>query len=429
MYLRTRALTLLLAATAAIFTLNTAHAQSARIDLPAGYASTAEEDLPVMSRNRPEYDAKGVPLGGFRFFPDLKVVGAYETNIFRTQTNTVDDFFVDIAPSFRLQSEWTRHLLEVYGGLNNYNYARNTSENLTDWNVGADGRYDIAGGTSVYANGSASELHEARSSPNVTGFQASPNRYFLYHGEATGTIQPNRLGFTAGGTIDSFDYENTPLIGGGFLNNSDRDYDEYQGFLKAFYDFSPGYSGFFRAAYDSRKFHQFLDRSGFHRSSDGYRVDGGLNFQISHLLLGEAYVGYLSQDFAAPLQDVSGIDYSARLDWLATPLLTVHFQAARTLTQVILAGVSVSDDDIFGVSADYELYRNVILRAHGNYVSSTFVGSTRRDQSPDVGVAIKYLMNRNMSVDLGYNYSERATNVTGSNFHNSQVTLGLNLHL
>jgi len=45
------------------------------------------------------------------------------------------------------------------------------------------------------------------------------------------------------GSADNYTYLNTPLIGGGFLNNKDRSLHEYQGYAKASYDFSPGYSG------------------------------------------------------------------------------------------------------------------------------------------------------------------------------------------
>jgi hypothetical protein len=390
--------------------------------------STAVEDIPVMSRPRPEYDPLGVRVGTFVLYPKMELSATYDDNVYRTQNALVDDTFITISPTFRLESQWSRHMLEVYGGLNDYQYTSQTSLDVADWNLGADGRYDVSGAASLFANGSIAEQHESLSSPNVVGFQKTPTRFYDGHAEFNASYQPNRLGFSAEGAFDRFYYLNTPLFGGGLQNNKDRNFNEYQASAKAYYDFSPGYSGFLRVAYDSRDFEQYLDRTGVHRSSIGYRVDGGVDLQISHLVDGELYVGYLTQKFTAPLRDVDGVDFSARLNWLATPLLTVHLNAARILTQVILAGASVSDDKSVGISADYELLRNVILQAHATYVDSTYPGITRHDESPDLGFGAKYFLNRNLSVDFKYDYSERATNLVGARFQDHQVMIGLNIY-
>jgi hypothetical protein len=62
-------------------------AQAQPADVPSMRPSTAEEDLPVMSRPRPEYDAKGLPLGGFRLFPTLSFGTTYDTYFFSTYLN------------------------------------------------------------------------------------------------------------------------------------------------------------------------------------------------------------------------------------------------------------------------------------------------------------------------------------------------------
>jgi hypothetical protein len=399
------------------------------INLAPDYVPTADEDYPVMARPRPEYDAKGIPLGGFRLFPTLDLGGSYDSNILRTDTDYVDDYIFNIVPTYKIQSQWNQHMLEFYGGLNDYQYAQNTSENVTTWNAGADGRYDVTGGTFLYANGVATHLFESRSSPNSIGLQAAPNEYFQYHGELSGTYQPNRLGVSLGGQIDSYIYQYTPMIGGGYEDNQDRNMTEYQAFAKALYDFSPGYSGFVRAVYDDRAFDQFLDRTGVHRSSLGYRIDGGVDLQLSHLISGEIYLGYLQQDFAKPLPNVDGLDYSVRIDWLATPLLTVHLQGGRSLTQVILQETSVSDDKSVGLSADYELLRNLIIQASGNYIDSTYPGIAREDEYPQFGVGARYLINNYASAHLSYTYSERTTNIPVSGFNDNLIALSLDLHI
>jgi hypothetical protein len=396
-----------------------------QISLPV---ATDIEDLPVIARPRPDYDPLGIPVGGFLLFPQLTTDGTYDSNVFRTTDNTLDDLYFTVSPSLRLRSNWGPDSLEFYGGTNAYLYLRYSHENLADWDVGTDGRYDIAEGIAVYGNGTVSEAHESLASPNVIGNQQSPTRYYDKHIDVSTTVQPNRLGFNAGGIFDRYDYVDTPLIGGGLEDNNDRNFDDYQAFAKAFYEFSPGYTLFLRSSYESRQFDQFLDRNGLHRSSTGYHADGGAELQPTHLISGEVYVGYLKYDFSTPLVDVGGLDYGAKLDWLATPLITVHLEGGRTLNQIILVGASIQDSKSVTLSADYELLRNLIIQARADYIDSSYPGITRHDKEPDFGIGGKYLINHTISLDMNYMLTKRSTNALGGTFNNNEVTVGITLH-
>ena len=401
------------------------------------YIGMTPQDVGVLNRARPAYDAKGIPLGGFRLFPTLDLDASYDDNVFRVPA-AQSDYFFTISPALRLQSQWGRHFFEIYAGLNNYEYTTFSKEDLTDWRVGADGRLDISRAAMLTANAYYSEMHELWSSPNnVVGYQAAPNRNYQTHADVQTTYRPNRLGIGFGGSFDRYDWLNTPRIGGGTLYNTDRNLDEYQGYAKIYYDFSPGYSGFLRASYDERDFDLYADRSNLHRSSHGFRVNGGLDMQITHLLAGELFVGYLDQSFAQhvhlpvtpALSNVSGFDYGAQLDWYVSPTFTAHLSGSRQLADIIITGASVADNKMVAVSADYEFRPNIILQARASYTDSSFAGTTRTDTYPGAGVGVKYLINRYVSADLNYNYSERSTDVSGAQYTDNTISIGLSLHV
>lgn len=393
------------------------------------YVGMTEQDVGVMDRARPAYDAKGIALGGFRLFSGLNTSATYDDNVFRTNAPSSDWFFT-IAPSARLKSQWGRHFLELYSGLNYYNYQSYTDQNLTDWNVGTDGKLDISRSANMSANVFYGQMHELWSAPNnIAGYQAAPNRYFQTHVDVSSVYQPNRLGFGLGGVFDNYNWTNTPRIGGGFLYNDDRDSNEYQAYAKAYYDFSPGYSAYLKVSYDERDFDMFYDRAGLHRSSHGYRIDGGLNLQISHLVSGEVFVGYMQQNFSAPLSDISGIDFGAQLDWYVSPILTAHISGKRTLDNVILSGVSAADNKSVLFSADYEFRPNIIVQGRAGYTNTRYVGSGRTDDYPTAGIGISYLVNRYASLNVNYNYSERSTDTAALSYTNNTVSIGLALHI
>ena len=386
----------------------------------------------VLERERPAYDAKGIPLGGFRLYPRLNFDTAYDDNVFRLPAGQSDWYFRE-TPTLRLRSQWGQHFLEVFGGADNYNYARFSSLDLTDWNLGAAGRYDIARGISVAGTNTYGEYHEALYSPNTVGSQISPTRFHKNHSEVTASYHPASLGIGAGFSLDRLTYASVPLLGGGLVGNTDRNQKAYQAYIRGFYDFSPGYSAFVKASYDSRVFDQFLDRSGFHRSSNGFRLDGGVDLRLTNLIDGEIFVGYLEQHYAqnvpTPLKNIAGLDYGGQLNWYPTQLMTVHLTASHTISDVIISGVSASEDESAKLSAEYELGYNLIAQAYGEYTHSHLQGSSRSDDYPSAGISLKYFMNAYLSANLSYDHAERSSNIATANYQDNMIGFRITGHI
>ncbi len=395
-------------------------------------APASAQAVGVLERERPAYDAKGIPLGGFRLYPRLNFDTAFDDNVFRLPAAQSDWYFRE-TPTLRLRSQWGQHFLEVYGGADNYNYSRFSSLDLTDWNMGAAGRYDIARGISLAGSNTYGEYHEALYSPNTVGNQISPTRFHKNHSEVTASYHPASLGIGAGFSVDRLTYASVPLLGGGLIGNSDRNQKQYQAYVRSFYDFSPGYTAFVKVAYDSRVFDQFLDRSGFHRSSNGFRLDGGVDLQITNLIDGEIFVGYLEQHYAqnvpTPLKSIAGLDYGGQLNWYPTQLMTVHVTAAHTVSDVIISGVSASEDENVKLSAEYELGYNLIAQAYGEYTHSSLQGSSRSDDYPSGGINLKYLMNEYLSANLSYDYSERVSNIAAARYQDNMISFRITGHI
>ncbi len=392
----------------------------------------AAQAIGVLDRARPAYDPKGIPLGGFRLYPQLNVDTAFDDNVFRLP-NGQSDWYVRESPVVRVQSEWEQHFVEIFGGVDNYNYGRFSSLDLTDWNVGGAGRYDIMRGAAIAVNGTYGEYHEPLYSPNTVGNQISPSKFHKGHAEISGSYQPNRIGVSGGFTFDRLTYDSASLLGGGLLDNVDRNENEYQAYIRSFYDFSPGYTGFVKVTYDSRAFDQYFDRSGFHRSSIVFNIACGVDLEISNLIYGEVFAGYLEQHYAQnlpnPLNNIAGLDFGGKLNWYPTELLTVHLSADHLVSDVILSGVSASLDDAAKLSAECELGYNVIAQAYGGYTHSRLQGSSRSDDYPSAGVNVRYLMNEYLSANVSYDYGERSSTIPTADYRDNMISLRLTGHV
>jgi hypothetical protein len=393
------------------------------------FSAWADEAVGVMDRPRPDYDAKGLPLGGFRLRPALDIGATATDNVFATQAGKENDIYYSITPSFDLKSDWSRHQIELKGSLTRYQYSKHSSESRTDWDIGASARIDVLRGTMIEGASSYSMSHEPRYSPDQPGGAKRPTEFSLAHSEVTFTHQPNRFGISLGANFDRFDFSPTPLIGGGEFNNDDRNRDQYGVFAKVSYAVTPDMGVFLRGAYDQHRYDQNIDHNGFDRDSNAYHVGAGLEFFPTHLIKGELFGGYVNESFKKPFNNTSAFDYGAKLTWYATPLMTLHLTASRMFNDTTIIGASATDDQSFGASLDYELLRNLILQTSVNYTDRKFDGITRDDKYLEAAFNAKWLINRYMSANIGYVYTNRNSSVPGQDFTDNAVMAGLHLQL
>ena len=109
--------------------------------------------------------------------------------------------------------------------------------------------------------------------------------------------------------------------------------------------------------------------------------------------------------------------------------MTVHLTASHTISDVILSGVSASEDESGKLSAEYELGYNLIAQAYGEYTHSHLQGSARTDNYPSTGVSVKYLMNEYLSANLSYDYGERSSNIAAANYQDNMISFRVTGHI
>ena len=393
---------------------------------PAGSEQTAAQ---LSAADHSLFSAKGLPLGSFRLFPTLELGGNYDDNVFRTDAAKVDDWFFNINPTLLLTSEWSRHMLSLRVSYDDYLYDRLTDESRADFTSAADGRLDLGDGITVSATTGYSVLHESRTSADLPTNALKQTRYSDFHAGLDVDHSVGRLGLRGGGTFDQFSFDPTLLSDGTLFDNRDRNRDEYEVYLKGDYEFSPGYAAFLRVAYNDRRYELNPDFLGFDRNNDGYRLDAGLDMRLTNLIDGSFYVGYLRQDYKAPLRPVSGLDYGASLRWYATELVVVTLSAKHTVDETTLANVAGSNVQSFQLSADYSFRHDIILTGGLGYSVDRFSGAGRSDDIFSANLGAKYFMNEYVYWKVGYQYSHRTSTIPAFGFSDdtAMITLGLQL--
>jgi hypothetical protein len=361
-------------------------------DVPVNERETGP--VAVTDRLRPYYDPAGIRYGGFVFLPSVATSLFYNDNV-TASADKVGSAEFHIAPELKIRSDWSRHQVDVYGGVDAVRYSDAEEYDHVDAIAGAKARIDVQRDFAILPSVEfRRQLIQPGDSEALVTVDDSVMRNVL-DGRLGFSKRFNRL-WVAGGAAGAhvtFD----GLDGVPFEESAFPDYTVGSGSLRVGYDISPMTAVFGEAVLNSRSF----DEDVF--DSEGYQLRGGVRFEATRLIHGEVFGGYLNQDFDdAGFEDISTYTFGGNLRWFASPLWTVWLNAARE------AGVSgygdgsslVMSSAAFGV--DYELLRNLILSGSFRYVNNAFEGVDREDERWQTRFSAKYLIDRHWNVSLDY---------------------------
>lgn len=380
----------------------------------------------VTARARPEYDAIGIAAGGFRLYPTLQIQGGYDDNIYNIDDGKTGDGLVRIAPRLEARSNWTRHSLTVSTGGQFERYFDRTTESNDQYDVEAVGRLDASSGVAINGSGLYARRVEPRGTLGDILTTGDRIRYDLGTARLSATGGFGRLLLTGGGTYSSFNY--LPIRLNGLSVTQDyRDRDETTALLRADYVVGPGIRAFVSGNVNDQNYRQTL--ANIDQDSKGYAVLGGMVFGVNEFISGEVGIGYLKQNYRqSGLPDIGGFSYNARAIWNPTPLLTVTGTAARTIQQSPFVNQSGILQDSLGVNVDYELLRNVILSATGQFVSNDYQDLNRKDRLWSLDGRARYLLNRWMEAGLSVNHRFQTTSSNlGREYAGTSILLGVTL--
>lgn len=386
----------------------------------------------VLERARPEYDARGIRMGSFFLYPALAVGGGYTDNVFNEPVG-VGDYFYTLAPQLKLQSAWSRHELSLVADAKTYGYGEQGSEDRTDWNLGAAARIDIVRGTDIKVDAALAQIHEPRGTDLTGGLAigdpAEPTLYSRARLGAEFAHTFNRVQVSLGAALTTFDYDDTPRVLPAIpatFNNDDRDRTVTDFFAKLAVKATEDTAIFLRGRIDDRDFDALVDDDGFNRDSSGTGIDGGIEFRMTHVLVGEVFAGYTLRSFDDPtFADANELAFGAGLKWFPSMLTTVRLDAARTVEDTSITAASSFVSTRGEVGLDHEILRNLILSGRLGYENAEYLGVGRDDNILHGSLSGRYLINNNLHLDAGWEYIDRSSTVLPFEYSTGQFQLSL----
>lgn len=390
----------------------------------------AQEELQrgetVIERPRPEISALGVRAGSFFIYPLLDVGTTYEDNVFATDDGEQSDIIFNLRPSVDVRSNFSRHQLRLLAGADVARYVDNSSENYEDFNLEASGRYDITGSSAASAGLGYERLHEGRSDPESPSGRAEPVEYSLTTGTIGYSQGFNRLSVGVDGEARYVDYRDVRLRNGLVSDQDVRDRWEYSGTVRAGYTIQTGYEAFVRGTYEIIEYESDLQE----RNSDGYEIVVGTALDLTGLITGEVYAGYLTRDYDNPaLNDFDGIAFGGSLDWLITELTSIRGEVSRSIRETTLPSASGYDRTVLALGVDHELLRTLILSGRLQYREDDYNGVDRTDDYYTASFGARYTLNRYLYVSGAYTHERRNSTLTNADYDDNLIELRVGAQL
>lgn len=398
---------------------------------------TAEQDS-VMLRTRPEYDATGFELGAlagaiglidpstetekrsglssFVVLPRLEFETAYDSNLFRSKSETSDKVFI-VSPSVAIRSDWVNHALEFFGSAHVARYNRTTTEDYDDVLGRVSGRADLLDNLFLTGTVEYARAHQQRGELIDPGDTSRAT--IIDHGRARLGAELELAAVTLSMNAES---ETSNFESSGSVDNGDLDHDEHTATLRASVEIDSGTSIFVQPKYNRRVYDRKVDTSGFEQDSYGYEVLGGVRWDASGVTFAEFGLGYLWQNFdEARFATIEGITASAKAIWNFTDLWTLTLGLARTVSET-------ADQDLSGVlkttlttRLDYEFLYNTLFSLRFDYGDEDYKSSTRADERTIGAFAVRHLFNRYLFAEFDVRHERLSSNRDAQDF---KVTSG-----
>lgn len=369
-----------------------------------GSSFSRDKNVSVRQRPRPDFEATGQKAGGFTVYPRVTVDLEHNDNIYAVAAGKTSDEIWRVKPELAVRSDWSRHALGFFAGGNVIRYADNKDENVEEFTVSANGRIDIERGSNLTGSIQTQRLVEPRTAPTSPVAAGAPVKYDLTSGSVALVKEFNRLRVT--GRLDNrdFNYKDVANNGGtGVVDQDFRDRNEMTYGAKAEYAVSPDTALYATATGNKKDYDTNVATQ--NRSSDGYVVGVGANFDLSEVARGDIQVGYMKQSYdVATFKKISGFNANANVEWFPTQLTTLGVNASRSIQESTAPGSAGYIANTAGASIDHELMRNVLLSATYNYGKDAYRGVDRDDKRNNFSATATYLVNRRVGLFLTYNY-------------------------
>ena len=387
-----------------------------------------DKNVSVKERPKPEYETEGIRRGIWVYRPDINIRTEFDDNVFAEDQGADDDIIFVAAPSLEIEMDRSVHGMKAFVDAETRQYSDFGDESHTNYGAGVEGRLDVRRGAFVGAGVTHRQRHEGRTAAGVARGSTEPIEFDRTDAFLRGSREFGRTRIQAEASYGNTNYDDVPLAGGLIADQDFRDRNDLGLTLRGDYAITPDRSVFARVRYLDQDYKEAGNP--ITRDQKGYVFEGGVDFDLTNLIRGEVGVGYLKREYSSPTRtDFDGLSYNGRLDWFATPLITVTAEGARTVRPSELLNSPAAVSERIALAADYEWRRNIVLSVRADYRDENYRDIDRTDERLTYTAGATYLMNRYVGFSLGVSHTAFDSDglFAQTDFDNARIVVGVTL--
>ncbi|MBB4315138.1 outer membrane beta-barrel protein [Roseospira marina] len=386
----------------------------------------------VGQRQRAEgLNPQGGRVGLFRVFPRLSAGGAYESNVFATDEDTKGDFVATVEPNLTVRSDWPVHSLNFGAHAVIGRHAEYTGEDYNDFGAEADGVIEIQRGTDFLWSAAYEEGHLGRGSPDDVGGGDGPRTFDRSTGYAALSRSLGVLGATVDSSITYTDFHDGETITGATINHDDDDHVVIAPGARLSYSHVAGDELYVRTRYVETIFDDPTEDGGPDRDNTGFDLIFGATKTFDAVWRGEVYAGYAPRFFDDDaMEAINGADAivaGVSVVWNPTAQTSVLGNVRRSATATVTGTTSGISATGLGLGVEHEVTRATVVFGTVQYSYNDFIGESREDDIYELNLGADYAMNRYVSFDLGYNFTQQDSSEDGEDYEGHTIGLGVTL--
>ena len=367
--------------------------------------------------------SEGLRIGpGFILKPQAALDFTHDSNIYNLDTGKRSDQLVSLRPRLVLQSDFSRHMLQLQAGADVRRYFQTSGENSESFDASALAKLELGQRIDVLAQAGYLRGVEAR---GTAGDQFTSDSPIVYHQKnAKLGIARNgpRFGISVTGQVVRTDYSAAAVagvpVGLGF-----RDVTVWSGVARTDFGLSPRTKLFAEAGLNKVDYAAPGVPS---RNSDGFALLGGVHYEVSSLVDLEMAAGYIRQNFKNPLfSKVSGFNYRLAATWTPRPTWKVIAVADRAVEHSPLAAVPAIVKSSFRLAAQNALSDRLLAEAEAGRFVEDYSANPRRDRRWYAQGSLHYRLINQVGVIGTLGYRKQDGGAAGRSYSGLAASLGL----
>lgn len=371
-----------------------------------------------------------IQLGLFDLLPTLSATEEFNDNIFLSDNYKKSDLISRIAPALTLQSNWHRARLRLMALGDAGFYAQSDEDDYLDGELGASAGFDIGPAFAIDGDIRIAKGHEDRGGNDIPTGADEPVTYNEQNTEIAVRYFAGDVHYRTALAVRKLDFDDTPLTNGDSGNNDDRDRSEVRLIMRSSYQLGLGREAYGETTFNQREYTNTPDDQGIFRNSSGFRLLGGMTFNLTDLIEADIGAGWMSQIYEdSRLQNNDGFSLRAATTWNITRLTALDFRARREIGETTVTNASGIISESVDAGIEHELRRWLSFRLNCGYQRDHFEGADRTDTTTRFGAGVRYELNRFTDLDTSWRFDQRRSNETGHDYRRNRALLTLRLKI